>query len=318
MLPTSPEPTVLRILLAEPLEPAADARLAAGASVIRPPASDERSLIQHIAECDAMIVRTHNHVSRRVLEAGKRLRVVGVAGVGTDRVDVEAASELGIAVLNTAHASSDAVAEFTIALMLELLRPVGRLYAAYKSGCYAASRAQPHGVELRGLCVGIVGMGRIGSRVARLCSAGFECRVLYNDIVEVGPFPFAAAAVEKIELWRTCDVISLHVPLTAQTRGLIDAAALAHFKPGALLINTARGPVVRLDALRDALRAGRLGGAALDVTDPEPLAQGDPLFSMDRCILTPHVAARTQAGLQGMFGIVDDVLEWLRARAAGK
>lgn len=308
---------MFRVLLAESLEPGAEARLAAGAMVVRSTAADERTLLSHIADCEGLIVRTHHTVSRRLLEAGQKLRVVGVAGVGTDRVDVEAASELGIAVLNTAHASSDAVAEFTIALLLELLRPVGRLCAAYRSGRYAAARAQPHGVELRGLTVGIVGMGRIGSRVGRLCSAGFGCRVLYNDIAEVGPFSFAATRVEKDEIWQRCDVITLHVPLTAQTRGLVNAEVLAQFKPGALLINTARGAVVQIGALREALESGRLGGAALDVTDPEPLSPDDPLFSMERCILTPHVAARTEAALQGMFGIVDDVLAFLRSARGG-
>jgi phosphoglycerate dehydrogenase-like enzyme len=250
-----------------------------------------------------------------VLKAGKHLRVVGVAGVGTERVDTAAAEELGITVLNTAEASADAVAEFTVALMLQLLRPVPRLAGEYRQGHFKPARAEAHGNELGGLTVGIVGMGRIGSRVGRICNAGFGARVLYDDIVDVGPFPFETVAVDKPTIWSRSDIVTLHVPLTGLTRGLVNADVLAQFRPSAVLINTARGPVVDTEALTAALEQGRIAGAALDVIDPEPLPMEHPLFACERCILTPHVAARTVAGLRGMFGIVDLVLTFLRGRA---
>ncbi|HUU99202.1 MAG TPA: NAD(P)-dependent oxidoreductase [Phycisphaerae bacterium] len=305
---------MFKILLAEPLDAQAEARLEAGATVVRPPAPDEQTLCHLVADCHALIARTETRVTRAVLEAGKRLRVVGVAGVGTERVDTAAAEALGITVLNTAEASADAVAEFTVALMLQLLRPVPRLAQEYRHGRFKPARARPHGNELGGLTVGIVGMGRIGSRVGRICSAGFGARVLYNDIVDVGPFPFETAAVDKPTIWSRGDIVTLHVPLTALTRGLVDADVLARFRPSAMLINTARGPVVDTDALTAALQQGRIAGAALDVTDPEPLPAEHPLFACERCILTPHVAARTTAGLGGMFAIVDHVLAFLRGR----
>lgn len=304
-----------RILLVGRLEPDAEQRLAAAAQVIRAPTSDETTLIRLIGDCDALIVRTHTRVSRELLAAGRRLRVVGVAGVGTDLVDTAAAAALGIRVVNTPGAATEAVADLTLALILLLLRPVPRLAAAYQRGEFWVARDQPHGPELNELTVGIVGMGRIGSRVGRICAAGFGARVLYNDIVPVGPFDFPAESVDKPTLWARSDVVSLHVPLTDLTRHLINADVLARMRPSARLINTARGAVVDTMALTAALQQGRLAGAALDVTDPEPLPPDHPLFACDRCLLTPHVAARTPGGLRRMSGVVDDVLAVLSGTA---
>lgn len=301
-----------RILLAESLDADADARLTAAADVIRAPRGDEATLQSLIGDADALIARTHTRVTRELLQAGRHLRAVGVAGVGVERVDLDAARELNITVLSTPAAASDAVAELTIGLILNLLRPIPRLAAEYSAGMYADARRAPHGDELRQLTVGIIGMGRIGSRVARMCAAGFEARVLYNDIADVGPFSFPATRVEKADIWRECDVISLHVPLTPLTRGMLDAAVLGELRPGVLLINTCRGAVVDTGALVAALQGGRLGGAALDVTEPEPLPPNHPLFALQNCILTPHIAARTHGGLRRMFEIVDVVLAFLK------
>lgn len=301
-----------RVLLVEPLDAQAEARLAAGAEVVRPSRTDEATLCRLLADCDALIVRTHTQVTRALLEAGRRLRVVGVAGVGLERVDLVAASELGIAVLNTPAAAADAVAEFTLALMLQLLRPTARLAEAYRRGEFWSRRDQPHGPELRELTVGIVGMGRIGSRVGRICRSGFGASVLYNDIVDVGPFDFEARAVDKPTIWSQSDIVTLHVPATGLTRRMVSADVFRQMRPGAYLINTARGVVVDTDALVAALQSGQIAGAALDVVDPEPLPTDHPLFSLGNCLLTPHVAARTYGGLRRMFAIVDDVLEFLR------
>jgi phosphoglycerate dehydrogenase-like enzyme len=302
---------VWKVLLAEGLDAAAERRLCAAAEVARARAGDEDSLRAAIRDCDALVVRTHTRVSRKLLDAAPRLRVIGVAGVGVENVDMTEAGRRGIAVVNTPAAASDAVAEFTVALVLQLLRPVPRLAEAYGRGEFHRARAAAHGRELRDLTIGIVGMGRIGSRVGRICSAGFGCRVLYNDIVPVGPFDFATESVDKPTIWSEADVISLHVPLTKLTRGLVKHAVLGQMKPGALLVNTSRGGVVDTAALTDALRAGRLGGAALDVSDPEPLPGDHPLLAMPNCIITPHVAARTFAGLSRMFGVVDEVIRVL-------
>ncbi len=300
-----------RVLLVEALEADAERRLAAGATVVRTSRGDAETLRSLIGDYDALVVRTYVRVTRAVLEAGRRLRVVGIAGVGLDHVDLVAAQELGIAVLNTPGAATDAVADFTLELMLQLLRPVPRLAGEYAGGRFHAAREQPHGRELRELTIGIVGMGRIGSAVGRRCAAGCGAQVRYNDIVEVGPFDFPAEPADKATIWSESDIVTLHVPLTKQTRGLVNAAVLSRLRPGALLINTARGGVVDTAALATALQAGQLAGAALDVVEPEPLPPGHPLFSCPYCILTPQVAARTHGGWRRMCAVVDDVLTYL-------
>jgi D-3-phosphoglycerate dehydrogenase len=311
-----------RILLAEALDAEAEARLRASADVVTPESTAEAALCSAIRGCDAMVARTSTRVTRLLLETGVldggRLRIIGVAGVGLDRVDIAAARELGVELVHTPAAASDAVAELTIELMLMLLRPVPRLAAEYKAGRYREVRERPHGDELRERTVGIVGMGRIGARVARICAAGFGARVLYNDIADVGPFSFAATREDKATLWRESDIITLHVPLTADTRGLISADVLGQFRPGARLINTARGAVIDTAALTAALQNGQLGGAGLDVTHPEPLPSDHPLFSLESCILTPHIAARTHGGLRRMFDVVDRVLDILKLRSRAK
>jgi phosphoglycerate dehydrogenase-like enzyme len=305
-----------RILLPDELDPPAEQRLAAAAEIVRPPAIDEPTLCRCIADCDALVARTNLRVTRTLLAAGRRLRVVGVAGVGLDNVDVAAADELRIAVVNTPGAASDAVAEFAVGLMLQLLRPIPRLQAAYQAGNFRAARETPHGRELCDLTVGIVGMGRIGTRVGRILSAGCGARILYNDIIDVGPFGFPAERVDKPAIWSQSDIVTLHLPLTPDTRALLNADTLSRFRPGALLINTARGAIVDTDALVAALHSGRLAGAALDVTNPEPLPPPHPLFACDNCIITPHAASRTFGGLRRMFDVVDEVLAHL-THAAG-
>jgi len=305
-----------RIVLAGALDADAEARLAARCELVRADPRDPAGLLHAVASSDGLIVRTNVPVTRELLAAGGRLRVVGVAGVGTDLVDLDAAAERGVTVLNRAAAASDAVAELTLALMLALVRPTAELCRRYAAGDFHAARAAASGRELCDLTVGILGMGRIGSRVGRICAAGIGARVRYTDIRDVGPFDFPCTRVELDTLLASADVLTLHVPLTPLTRGMIGAQALARLRPGALLINTARGAVVDTAALVEALGRGALGGCALDVTEPEPLPPGHPLFGYQNCVLTPHVASRTLRGLRGMFGIVDDVIEFLERGGA--
>ena len=203
-----------RILLAGRLDADAEQRLYAGAEVVQTDETAESALCELVADCDGLIARTHIRITPPLIEAGKRLRAIGVAGVGLDSVDVPAATQRGIEVLNVPDASSDAVAEFTTGLMLQLLRPFGKLAAAYREGEFQSLRKEPHGPELRELTVGIVGFGRIGSRVGRICSAGFGARVLYNDIIDLPAPPFPAQPVDKPTLWSESDIVTLHVPAT--------------------------------------------------------------------------------------------------------
>ena len=268
----------------------------------------EATLIEAVRDCDALLVRTSSAVTERVIDAALRLRVIGRGGTGLDNIDVEAARRRGIAVVHTPEASTDAVADLTVGLMLALVRRVMPCDDAVRLGRFDEMRAAYCAAELKDLTLGIVGMGRIGKAVARRCVCGFGMRVLYNDIVDVGPLDFDAHRSEKPELYRQSDVVSLHVPLTDLTRGLIDGGALAGFKKGSYLVNTSRGAVVDLEALAASLEGGWLAGAALDVFEPEPLPPEHPLLAAPNTLLTPHIAARTKRSLDRMNAVVEDVI----------
>lgn len=304
----------------------------------------ESSLLAAVADADAVIVRSYGMVTAQVIDAGRRLRVIGRAGVGLDRVDLDAARTRGIPVVYTPAASTDSVAELTVGLMLALERAIARGDTMIRAGRFVEARAS-HGLqasgggaasdvgrasdgarELRGLTLGIVGLGRIGSAVARICGAGMGMTIVYNDIRPAHELPWHAAdatecnrpgvatAVDKPTLYATADVISLHVPLTEQTRGMINAAALRRFKSMSTLINTSRGAVVNGADLAAALRDGVIAGAALDVFDPEPPPPGDPLLSAPNLLMSPHAGARTEAALSRMDDVVYDVIAVLEKR----
>ncbi len=276
---------------------------------------DEGTLKSAVRNCDALLVRTFARVTRAVLDDAKRLRVIGRGGVGLENIDLEAARERGIAVVYTPAASTEAVADLTVGLMIAVLRRIAEGDAAVRGGGFARDRERLIGPELADLTLGIVGLGRIGRAVARRCRHGFGMRVLYNDIVAVGLLDFAATPVTKEQLYRQADVVSLHVPLTPETRGLIDEKAFSIFKPGAILINTSRGAVVDSDALACALGRGAPAGAALDVFDPEPLPPGHPLLTAPHTLFTPHVGARTPGSLGRMNAVVEDVIRVLEGKA---
>ncbi|GEJ58039.1 phosphoglycerate dehydrogenase [Anaeromyxobacter diazotrophicus] len=254
-----------------------------------PPAELERV----IGEYDALAVRSATQVTARLLERATRLKVVGRAGVGVDNVDLEAATRRGVVVMNTPGGSSTTVAELTLAHMLALARHVAQATASVKAGRWEKKKFQ--GRELAGKTLGVVGIGNIGSIVVARCLA-MKMRVVAYD-----PFISADAAaqlgvtqVALEDLWPQADVISLHVPLTEQTRNLVDAATLRRMKKGALLVNCARGGVIDERALAEALASGHLGGAALDVFEKEPPPPDHPLLALDGFICTPHLGASTE------------------------
>ncbi len=242
---------------------------------------------------DALAVRSATKVTAKLLEKAPRLRVVGRAGVGVDNVDLEAATRRGVVVMNTPGGSSVTVAELTLAHMLALARHVAQATASVKGGKWEKKKFQGH--ELHGKTLGVVGIGNIGSIVVQRCQA-LGMKVLAYD-----PFISPEAAdklgvtlVSLEELWPRADVISLHVPLTEQTRNLVNAATLARMRKGALLVNCARGGVIDEAALAEALARGHLGGAALDVFEKEPVAPDHPLLKLDNFICTPHLGASTE------------------------
>ncbi len=266
--------------------------------VVRP-GLPEAELAAALADCDAVVVRSAAKVTRAALAQAERLKVIGRAGVGVDTIDVEAATERGIAVLNAPAGNTISAAELTMALMLALARKISQADRSMHAGGW--ERGAFSGVELHGKTLGLIGAGRIGSEVARRARA-FGMRVTLFDpyLSEERARALGGEPLPLNDLLRTADVLSLHVPLTAGTAGLIGEAELALLKPTAMLINAARGGVVQEEALCRALTEGKFAGAALDVFDTEPLPADHPLRRLDHVILTPHLGASTEEAQQSV------------------
>ena len=247
------------------------------------------------ANADALIVRNRTQVRGELLAAAAQLRVVGRLGVGLDNIDVPACEARGIAVIPATGANALAVAEYVIGTAMLLLRGAYGASADVAAGKWPRN-ALSNGREIAGKTLGLIGFGGIGQLTAGLARA-LGMRVIASDaLLPASSAGWRAADLPHMaldELLRTADVVSLHVPLTAETRNLLDASRLALMKADAILINTSRGGVVDEPALAAALKAGRLGGAALDVFDPEPLPAGSALAGAPNLILTPHIAGLT-------------------------
>jgi D-3-phosphoglycerate dehydrogenase len=284
---------VHRILIADPLDPAGVEILQRSGSEVHELATEERPRLgELIASFDALVVRSMTRVDGDLLRAGRRLKVVGRAGIGVDNIDVATATELGILVVNAPTANLLSATEHTFALLLALVRNVPAADAALKAGRWDRQRFV--GSELQGKILGVVGFGRIGQRVAARGQA-FEMEVIaYDPYLE--PEAARRLEVELVpleELLARADVVTLHVPLTGETRGLLNADRLAAMKDGAVLVNCARGGVVDEEALLAALAAGRLAGAALDVFAEEP-PRNLELVRHPRVVATPHIGAQTR------------------------
>jgi D-3-phosphoglycerate dehydrogenase len=244
-----------------------------------------------IGDYDALIVRSQTKVRAEVIQSGKKLKVIGRAGVGIDNIDVDAATRNGIVVVNAPTGNIIAAAEHTIALMLALARNVPQANSRLKSGKW--QREELVGTEIRNKTLGIIGLGNVGSEVAKRVQA-FEMRVIGHDPFVSKDYArnLKVELVPMDQLLREADFITLHVPLTAATKRLIGSKELVKLKPTARIINCARGGLIDEEALLEALRAGKIAGAAFDVFDHEPVTDS-PLFKEDKIIVTPHLGAST-------------------------
>jgi D-3-phosphoglycerate dehydrogenase / 2-oxoglutarate reductase len=250
---------------------------------------DEEELLRLVPEADA-ILTCFEHVTPAVVRAGGRLRAIGRYGIGVDNIAVAAATERGIPVTNVPDYCADEVAEHALALILAHARGVLRFADGVRSGDWSIGRGLPLR-RVAGRTLGIVGFGRIGSALAAK-AGGLGLELLVHDRSADAQTLAAAgaASVGLDELARRSDYVSIHLPLTDRTRGLVSRRLLAAMKPDAFVVNCARGAIVDQDALLEALRAGRLGGAGLDVFEPERLPDGHPLLTDPRVVATPHVA----------------------------
>jgi (S)-sulfolactate dehydrogenase len=308
----------MRIVISEFMDTAAVDELAARFTVCydRDLVDRPDELAVELADADALIVRNRTTVDSALLGGAPRLRVIGRLGVGLDNIDVAACEARGIDVIPATGANALAVAEYVIGTAMLLLRGAYQSTAEVSGGHWPRS-ALSNGRELAGKTLGLIGFGGIGRLTGRLARAlgmrviGFDPHVpasapAWTD-EQVSPRAFVDVIAEA-------DVVSLHVPLTPATRGLMDAARLATMKPDAILINTARGGVVDEAALAAALRAQKLGGAALDVFDHEPLAAGSALAGCPRLVLTPHIAGVTRESNQRVSALIAEKVAQALAR----
>jgi D-3-phosphoglycerate dehydrogenase len=302
-----------KILLTDGLEENGKVILRSKAEVVDQKGISAEDLLNVVGDYDALIVRGRTKVTAAVFEAGKKLKVVGRAGVGVDNIDLAAAKEHGVTAVNSPLATTVAVAELTLSLMLSVVREVPRADASMKAGQWLKKEFE--GRELYGIRLGLIGFGRIGSAVAARAKA-FEMKILAYDplipaeeIVKRGGEP-----VSFDELLAQSDVITMHMPLTADSRNLLNAAAFSKMKEGVFVVCAARGGVIDEDALLEALDSGKVAGAALDVFAAEPPGQ-TALVAHPRVIDTPHVGAQTvEAQARAANDIAEEVLNALEGK----
>jgi len=305
----------MKVLVAEPVASEGVELLRADHEVDERHGLSRDELCAVIGEYDALVVRSQVQVDAALIAAGTRLVVIGRAGVGVDNVDLDAATRAGITVVNAPTGNTIAAAEHTLALLYGVARRVAPADASVRRGEW--KRAQFTGLELRGRTLGIVGLGKIGLAIA------VRARAMEMTVVGVDPYvtPEQAAnhGVELVgfdAMLERADVVTVHVPLTRATRGLIGREAIARMKPGAIVLNVARGGILDEAAVADALRSGHLGGAGIDVFESEPPA-GSPLLDAPNTLLTPHLGASTaEAQILVSEEVAAQVLDVLAGRSA--
>jgi glyoxylate reductase len=301
------------VFVAREIEPAPLRELARAARIDlwtaeMPPSAAE--LRRRLRDADGALTMLTERIDANAIGRARRLRVVSNLAVGVDNIDLEAATRAGIAVGHTPGILTETTADLAWALMMAVARRVTEGDRYVRAGKWRTWGPRTMlGTDIHGATLGIIGWGAIGRAVARRAS-GFGMRVLYaahrskraplRSALRDGETPPKASRVTLERLLRESDFVSLHVPLTPATRRIIDSSALRKMKPGAILINTARGPVVDQHALVKALESGRLGGAGLDVTDPEPISIRDPLLRFDNVVITPHIGSASKATRERM------------------
>ncbi|WFO75260.1 hydroxyacid dehydrogenase [Desulfurococcaceae archaeon MEX13E-LK6-19] len=307
----------MKVLVAAPIHPEAIEKLKQeGFEVVYKEYPSEEELIELVKDVDALIVRSKPVVTKKVIDAAEKLKVIGRAGVGIDNIDVEAAKAKGIEVVNTPGAPTRSVAELAIGLMIDVLRKIAFSDRKMREGKWPKKEALGH--ELYGKTLGVIGMGRIGREVARIAYYGFNMKILYYDVVRCSKEFEEELKMKYVDLdtlLKESDIVTIHVPLVKETYHLIDENKLKLMKKTAILINTARGAVVDTNALVKALKEGWIAGAGLDVYEEEPLPPDHPLRQLDNVVLTPHIGANTweaqeRAGMQ----IVEKIIEILKKK----
>jgi D-3-phosphoglycerate dehydrogenase len=284
-----------RIVISDIIDAQARAVLSSEAEIIDVDGTDLAALLAVLPKADGLIVRSETMVTAQVLAAGKRLRVVARAGVGIDNIDVPSATAAGILVLNAPGANAISAAEHTIALLLAITRSIPEANRTTHAGLWQRKHFKPF--DLTGKTIGIVGLGHVGSALARRLH-GFEPRLIGHDPY-ITRERFQQLGVEPVSyetLLATSDIVTFHVPATPETIQMLDAAAIARLRPGTIVLNCARGEIVDAAALAEALRSGQVAAAGVDVYPHEPAREG-PLFGLPNAILTPHIGGSSREAL---------------------
>jgi D-3-phosphoglycerate dehydrogenase len=306
-------PAVPRILIADDVAPECRDTLArAGLQVTHLPRIAPEELLRTVGDFEGLIVRSRIQVTREVIEAGARLAVVGRAGIGTDNIDVEAATRRGIIVMNTPQANVTAAAEHTFSMLLGMARNLTRADAVMRAGGWDRSKFM--GVELEGKVLGVVGLGKIGAQIVRFGRAFGMKPVAYDPFVTRERAEQMGVALDEFaELLERSDFISVHVPLTDKTRRLFSRAEFRKMKKSARIVNTSRGGVIDEEALVEALRNHEIAGAALDVFEQEPPPADSALRKTEGLVLTPHLGASTEeAQVKVAVEIAEQFAEYFR------
>lgn len=301
-----------KVLMYEPIHEVGTRLLQQRCELSYADSMEEARLMELVQDASAILIRFNGKVTRRLMEAAPRLRVVARHGVGLENVDLQAARERGIQVVYTPQANAVSVAEHFVGFALVLAKHIHTANRATREGRWSV-RDELVGRELHGKTLGILGFGRIGQQTARICCQGFEMKVLYFD---VRAFPdmeqtLGARRVGIEELFASADLISVNLPLLPQTRHLVNEKLLRLMKPTAYVINMARGPIWNEQDLFRALKEGWIAGAASDVFEEEPPPSDSPLLALENFVATPHSAAHTEESLIRMSLVASDILKVL-------
>ena len=277
---------------------------------------DEAYLIGQVKDVDGIIIRANGKVSRPLMDSAPRLKVVGRHGVGVENIDLEAATEKGIWVVNTPYANDISVAEHFFGLALMLSKMLRKGERAFREEGRWEARYQYIGNELHGKILGILGFGRIGRAIGRIAHRGFDMRILYYDTVQYGDMEkeIRAERMSLDELLSQSDFVSINLPMLPTTNGLLKEREFGLMKSTAYIINLARGPIWNEKTLYSALKEGKIAGAGSDVFEVEPVSKDHPLLQLENFIGTPHMAAHTEEALKRMSHVAVDILRVLNGK----
>jgi D-3-phosphoglycerate dehydrogenase len=304
-----------KILLYENMHSEGIALLSENCDLVYARSFAEDDIIDQVADVDGIIIRANGAVSKKVMAAAPKLKVVGRHGVGLDAVDMVAARQRGIKVVYTPQANKESVAEHFVALSLMLAKKI-RLADIALRDCRWQARYELIGAELKGKTLGVLGFGRIGQQTARICKNGFAMKILYVDQLS---FPEAdkeleTSRVDEKILFKEADFISVNLPLLPETRHYVNADLISLMKPSAFLINMARGPIWQEADVVAALQEKRIAGAGSDVYEVEPISADNPLLKLENFVGTPHMSAHTEEAMIRMSMVAKDVLAVLEGR----